>query len=54
MWRRKQQGFRQAFVWPATLDARIELDTLKTGEQNSGLDAQAFGDRDAALAWLES
>ena len=47
-------GFRQAFVWPAGADARIELDALKTGEQNSGFSAQAFGDRESALAWLES
>lgn len=47
-------GFRQAFLWPADPSARIELDTLKTGEQNSGFAAQAFGDRDSALAWLES
>ena len=48
------EGFRQALIWPAGDAARIELDVLKTGEQNRGLAAKAFGDRDAALAWLES
>ena len=48
------EGFRQALLWPAGAAERIELDVLKTGEQNRGLAAKAFGDREAALAWLES
>lgn len=46
--------FRQAFVWPTDLSTRLELDVLKTAEQNRGLHAKAFGSREDALAWLES
>jgi hypothetical protein len=46
--------FRQAVIWPKVAEARLELDFWKTMEQNEGLRAQAFGTREAALAWLEA
>ena len=46
--------FRQAFVWPADASARLGLDVLKMAEQNRGLNARAFNDREAALEWLDS
>lgn len=46
--------FRQALLWPEEDDARIGFDFWRTAESNHGLKARAFGDRDAALAWLES
>ena len=48
------QEFRQALVWPTDMQARLAFDVWKTGEQNRGYHAQAFTDRDAAIAWLES
>lgn len=47
-------SFRQALLWPHDPQARIDLDFWKTAETNEGLRAKAFGDRDAALAWLAS
>lgn len=46
-------GFRQAMVWPDNDEARLELDVWRTAETNRGLAAKVFGDREAALAWLE-
>lgn len=46
--------FKQALVWPEEAAARLSLDYWKTAEDNHGLDAQLFHDREAALAWLEA
>lgn len=47
-------GFRQALIWPDDAEARLGFDFWRTVEANHGLHARAFGDRDAAIAWLES
>ena len=47
-------GFRQALLWPHDEEARLGFDFWRTVEANHGLHARAFGDREAALAWLES
>ena len=47
-------SFKQAMVWPKDPQARLALDTWRTAEKNQGLASQVFGDREAALAWLES
>ena len=47
-------GFRQALLWPDDAQARLAFDFWRTVEANHGLHARAFGDRDAAIAWLES
>lgn len=47
-------GFRQALIWPLDDEARLGFDFWRTVEANHGLHAKAFGDRDAAIAWLES
>lgn len=47
-------GFRQALIWPQDDEARLGFDFWRTVEANHGLHARAFGDRDAAIAWLES
>ena len=47
-------GFRQALIWPDDAEARLGFDFWRTVEANHGLHAKAFGDRDAAIAWLES
>ena len=47
-------GFKQAMVWPDSDEARLELDVWRTAETNRGLRAKVFGDRESALAWLES
>ena len=44
--------FRQALIWPAEDEARLEMDVLRTAETNRGMHAKAFGDRESALAWL--
>jgi hypothetical protein len=54
-----QQGgvnseFRQALVWPKDAQARIALDVWRTAESNRGIASKAFGDRDAAIAWLDA
>lgn len=48
------KGFRQALIWPDDAEARLGFDFWRTVEANHGLHARAFGDRDAAIAWLES
>jgi hypothetical protein len=48
------KGFRQALIWPHDAEARLGFDFWRTVEANHGLHARAFGDRDAAIAWLES
>ena len=48
------KGFRQALIWPDDAEARLAFDFWRTVEANHGLHARAFGDRDAAIAWLES
>jgi hypothetical protein len=48
------KGFRQALIWPHDAEARLGFDFWRTVEANHGLHAKAFGDRDAAIAWLES
>ena len=44
--------FRQALLWPEDDEARLGFDFWRTVETNQGLHARAFGDHDAALAWL--
>lgn len=46
--------FKQALVWPDEAAARLSLDYWKTAEDNQGLNAKLFHDREAALAWLEA
>jgi hypothetical protein len=46
--------FKQALIWPVDDQARLALDFWRTVETNHGLRAKAFGQRDAAIAWLES
>ena len=48
------KGFRQALIWPDDAETRLGFDFWRTVEANHGLHAKAFGDRDAAIAWLES
>lgn len=45
---------RQALIWPEDDQARMALDVWRTAETNRGFAAKAFGDREAAIAWLES
>ncbi len=47
-------AFRQALVWPTDADARLALDFWRTVEVNHHHLAKAFGDREAAIAWLDS
>jgi hypothetical protein len=47
-------GFRQAILWPEDEQARLALDMYRTSESNHGFNAKAFGDREDAIAWLES
>jgi hypothetical protein len=47
-------GFRQALIWPDDAEARLGFDFWRTVEANHGMHARAFGDRDAAIDWLES
>jgi hypothetical protein len=48
------KGFRQALIWPDDAETRLGFDFWRTTETNHGLHARAFGDRDSAIAWLES
>jgi hypothetical protein len=48
------KGFRQALIWPDDAETRLGFDFWRTVEANHGMHARAFGDRDAAIAWLES
>jgi hypothetical protein len=47
-------GFRQALLWPRDAETRLGFDFWRTVEANHGMHAKAFGDRDAAIAWLEA
>jgi hypothetical protein len=47
-------GGRHALLWPKDDQARIELDVARMAEKNQGVRIHIFGDRDAAIAWLES
>lgn len=44
--------FRHAHVWSTDAHARLAMDMWRTVENLHGHVAHAFGDRDAALAWL--
>ena len=46
--------FRQALIWPLDEEARLNFDEWRTIEQNHGIHAKAFGDRETAIAWLEA
>ncbi|MBI1352689.1 MAG: hypothetical protein GC156_16450 [Actinomycetales bacterium] len=45
---------KHALLWPKNDQARIELDVARMAEKNNGVNMRIFGDRDAAIAWLES
>ena len=47
-------GGRHALLWPKDGQARIELDVARMAEKNRGVNIHIFGDRDAAIAWLDS
>ncbi len=45
---------KHALLWPTDDQARIELDVARMAEKNRGVNMKIFGDRDAAIAWLDS
>ena len=47
-------GGKHALLWPKDDQARLELDVARMAEKNHNVNMRIFGDRDAAIAWLES
>lgn len=45
---------RHALVWPHDREARLDFDFVRTAEQNGGIHAKTFADRESAIAWLDS